>query len=111
MSDDRWRVQGTWTVGEDARSYAPQYVDSEAEAEELRAGMEETLAHFPTLEVLVERVSVEDVPSEDEAEVEPSVLHLLPQTGATTTACGLSTDDVTAVAVDEIFALSDSQCP
>jgi hypothetical protein len=113
---DRWRVQATWTAGGERRSYAPVFHDSEAEALREREGMEDTLAHFPTLEVTVEEVTAEAAALEGAAaEPEPlpddHVVHLMPAIGADVTACGLGKGEVRAVAVAEIFDLADARCP
>ena len=112
----RWRVQATWTVDGERRSYAPVFRDTEAEALREREGMEETLAHFPTLDVSVDEVRAEDAALE-EAATEPAplpddhVVHLMPAIGADVTACGLARGDFKAAAVAEIFDLADARCP
>ena len=49
-----WRVQATWTVGDQERSYQPVFVPTREEADRMAAEMAETLAHFPTLTILLD---------------------------------------------------------
>jgi hypothetical protein len=92
------------------------FLESEAEALRERDEMQETLWHFPTLEVTVGEVTAEAAALE-EAATEPAelpddhVVHLLPEIGADATACGLGRGDFTAAAVAEIFDMADAQCP
>ena len=111
----RWRVQATWTVDGERRSYRPVFLDTEDEALRERDGMLETLAHFPTLEVTVEGVTAEAAALE-EAATEPEelpddhVVHLLPEIGAGVTACGLARGEFRAAAVAEIFDMAGAPC-
>ena len=105
----RWRVQATWTVDGEPKSYAPQFARTRLGAKRLKRQMETTLAHFQTLEVLIERVpaeSLDDLPPV----VLPAVVHLIASPSATTTACGRSASDAGAVAVADVFTLSAKQC-
>jgi hypothetical protein len=116
---DLWRVQSTWTVGDEERSYRPLFVETEAEAIEVRDEMEETLSHFPTLDVLVARVTEAERASElavlgESEEVQEDMdKHLMPHVGARRTACGVLTSEVAVSAVAEYFDLSarESHCP
>lgn len=49
-----WRVQATWTVGDQKVSYQPVFVSTRDDADRMAADMAETLWHFPTLTVLVD---------------------------------------------------------
>jgi hypothetical protein len=101
-------------VDGEQRSYAPQFARTRVGAERLRRGVEATLAHFPTLSVVVEKVSAvaaaqeEDTPS---PAARVHVVHLVAEPLSTITACGLPVADVAAVAVWEVFGLSSEQCP
>lgn len=75
--------------------------------------MEATLAHFPTLSVVVEKVSAEAATQEDNATTpgaQVDAVHLVAEPLSPTTACGLPAAEVAAVAVSEVFDLSDKQC-
>lgn len=116
MADHQWRVQATWTVGEDFRSYVPVFVESAEAAEELADEMRQTLAHFPTLQVLVSQVALADAEREmarqvaaRESEVDEP-LHLRGE-ASDSTACGLPLNSVRAWARDkEMFGLSSKPC-
>jgi hypothetical protein len=107
---DRWKVQATWEAEGERRSYAPQFARTRMGAERLRRQMEETLAHFPTLEVVVERVSAGDATAHATPQQEFQPVHLVVEPLAPMTACGLPTREVQTVAVAEVFALSGRQC-
>ena len=72
--------------------------------------MEETLAHFPTLEVLVEEVDEDEVVETVPVAKDPR-RHMMFEPGATVTACGLPTSDVSIVSVREYFNAGDGACP
>ncbi|MDA0185787.1 hypothetical protein OJ997_36120 [Solirubrobacter phytolaccae] len=104
-----WRVQATWTVDGEPKSYAPQFARTRLGAERLKRQTERTLGHFPSLEVLVEKSDIE--PSDEPvASRLPDAVHLVASPLAETTACGVPRVEVDAVATKEIFALSTSQC-
>jgi hypothetical protein len=63
----RWRVQSTWRVGDDPRSYAPVFVNAESEAHRIAAGMRSTLWHFVDLEVSVREVDAQVAAAEEAA--------------------------------------------
>ena len=76
--------------------------------------MEQTLQHFPTLEVTISRASAAERAAEtapDEPDMNP--VHLKLTSDAPTTACGLDEDEVTAWTTPDVFKLTDegSRCP
>jgi hypothetical protein len=105
-----WRVQATWTVDGAQKSYAPQFARTRVGAARVKRQMEKTLGHFPTLEVVVETVPAEEAAIQPGSVGPPEPLHLIESQGATTTACGLHTAEVRAVAVADIFVMSGTQC-
>ena len=112
----RWRVQATWTVEGEQRSHAPRFADDPAGAATLRRELEDTLAHFPTLEIAVAEVrdadaALEAAATEPEPLSDDHVVHMIAAPEATTTACGLPTADVVAVLVAEMFELTGAPCP
>jgi hypothetical protein len=109
----RWRVQATWTVDGEERSYAPQFARTRLGANRLRRDLERTLSHFPTLTVLVESVSAEAAAEESarRTAAQPQILHRIEAPSSTMTVCGLERAAVGAVAVEEVFRESSSQCP
>ena len=52
----RWRVQASWRVGDETKSYSPVFEDSQAAAEATRRDMMDTLWHFVGLEVRIDRI-------------------------------------------------------
>lgn len=104
-----WSVQATWTVGDEQKTYAPQFARTRIGARRLKRDMERTLAHFPTLQVIVEKVPAQAaIESSRVAATEP--VHLIHDPVAATTACGRPTSDVAAVAVRDVFELSRTPC-
>ena len=61
----RWRIQASWRVGDEARSYNPYFVDSEEQAETDRLEMIDTLWHFVGLVVTVDRVARAEADAEE----------------------------------------------
>lgn len=104
-----WRVQATWTVDGERKSYAPQFARTRLGAAQLKRQMEKTLAHFPTLEVIAEKADAQPA-SGDLPAVATEPVHLIDAVGAPATACGLQTSNVACVALRDIFEMSGAQC-
>lgn len=91
----RWRIQARWTVGTDARSYAPVFEVSREAAESTAVEMRRTLAHFPTLEVVITQVEEARALEEEaalaarQALASEDWLHLLNEKERSRTECGL----------------------
>lgn len=62
----RWRLQASWRVGDEIRSYNPYFVDSAEEADAASREMTETLRHFVDLVVTVDRVERQEADAEEE---------------------------------------------
>lgn len=60
MTGEWWRVQAFWFVGPEMRQGEPTHYRSLVEAEQAASEIEETLWHFPTLEVLIARATQEE---------------------------------------------------
>jgi hypothetical protein len=96
------------------RSYAPQFARTRVGAERLRRDVEATLAHFPTLRVVIEKVSAEAAAQEEDTPrpaARVDAVHLVAEPLSTMTVCGLPLADVAVGAVWDVFGLSSKQCP
>ena len=107
-----WRVQAHWRVDTETRSYAPVFAASEAEALASADEIAATLAHFPTLEVRVERVDPAIAATEIEAQAERALrrkrptLHVF-NAAHTGTVCGVELDLANAAVTSDLLARSD----
>ena len=107
-----WRVQAHWTVGSEARSYAPVFVASETEALATAEEIAATLAHFPTLEVRVEAIDGSAADAEiaqsgaQRGHIERLTVHLLSASGRGTV-CGAEIDQANPAINADLLALSD----
>jgi hypothetical protein len=110
----RWRVQATWTVEDEPKSYAPIFTRTRFGAARTRRSIEQTLWHFPTLDVKVERVSRQAAEAEQERRASerrpPEPVHLMTDMTAATTACGRDARTASNLAVAEMFQMSSNQC-
>jgi len=113
----RWRVQATWTYDDEPKSYSPIFTRTRTGAARQRRNIERTLWHFPTLDVKVERVSLQAAKVEMDRRAaalldwvsEP--VHLVSDMTAPTTACGRNVERVDNRSVPEVFAVSSRRCP
>jgi hypothetical protein len=64
----RWRLQASFRVGGEVRSFKPQFVDSEEEAEQARLATIDTLWHMADhgLDIRVERVTAAAAEAEEQ---------------------------------------------
>lgn len=102
----RWRIQASWDEGSERRSYAPFWLDSEAEALAAAEEVTETLSHFPALEVSVRLVTDHEALHERGQRLPrplPTV-HLATPSGSAP--CGASLSDEHALLAPELFGLS-----
>ena len=113
----RWRVQATWTYDGEPKSYSPIFTRTRTGAARQRRNIERTLWHFPTLDVKVERVSLQAAKVEMDRRAAalldwvPEPVHLVSDMTAQTTACGRNVERVDNRSVPEVFAVSSRQCP
>jgi hypothetical protein len=110
-----WRVQATWTVDGEERSYAPVFARTRSEAEREQRDMEQTLAHFPTLVVTIEPATDEERDEEtSRLEAAASITpHLKFRYDDRVTACGLPAETIRAWSLPEIYEQisEDTRCP
>ena len=113
-------MQATWTVEGEERSYAPVFTRTRRGAERQKAEIEETLWHFPTLDVKVEQVTAEARAQEEHdreaallEEAKSTTPHMKLEYDDPVTACGLAEEDVKAWSLPEIYELTfeDGRCP
>jgi hypothetical protein len=101
VTGEWWRVQAFWFVGDEMRQAEPTHYRSLVEAEQAASEIEETLRHFPTLEVLIAPATVEEARDQQGRHAEEweragrTVRHLLAN-DRQTTVCGLPQDEVSA---------------
>jgi hypothetical protein len=64
----RWRLQASFRVGGEVRTFKPQFVDSDVEAEQARQATIDTLWHMADrgLEIRVERVTAAAAEAEEQ---------------------------------------------
>jgi hypothetical protein len=107
-----WRVQRTWTVGSDERSYQPTFEADRPAAERAAEDLRSTLAHFPTLNVTIMEVTRAEADAElatPQPTAEAQSLHLVDDE-AGVTACGIPASRA-HWAPPEVFELSGIRCP
>ena len=104
-------MQSTWRVDGDPRSYAPVFVDTEAEARGIAAAMRSTLRHFVELEVSVREVD-ERIAADEQAaldaqleDAQPRTIHLV-SGSPSRAACGVPIDTSHSALSGELWPLS-----
>jgi hypothetical protein len=98
-----YRVQATWTVNGESRSYTPLFFKEQAEADEAAEEMRRTLAHFPTLVVqvvAVDHARVLETAAGQLGSQTSDELHVAEGPRGGLTLCGASTDGLNSVALE-----------
>jgi hypothetical protein len=112
LTEEWWRVQAFWFVGDEMRQAEPTHYRSLVEAEQAASEIEETLWHFPTLEVLIAPATLEEARdqqirhAEERERAGRTVRHLLAN-DRQTTVCGLPQEQVSAWITTDAWQMGD----
>jgi hypothetical protein len=113
VTGEWWRVQAFWFVGDEMRQGAPTHYQSLADAEQAASEIQDTLWHFPTLEVLIAPATHEEAREQQRRLAEQweragrTIRHL--RAGdRQTTVCGLPLEQTSAWTTLRSWQMGDS---